>query len=170
LAFISLVFGFILLFTNIGIRELRKTRSFDLLILTVSLVLPQLIAFPLKFLGWNPLDYSQPGLIRTSIALIIAVLMAVGLGMIWKPKLWLLNTAIFYGIFTVLYTSVFTNGQGFFTGMVGSLGYWLSQQAVNRGTQPWYYYSFLQIPMYEYLAALGAIVAFVIGKSTIIVK
>jgi sugar lactone lactonase YvrE len=165
LAFISLVFGFILLFTNIGIRELRKTRSFDLLILTVSLVLPQLIAFPLKFLGWNPLDYSQPGLIRTSIALIIAVLMAVGLGMIWKPKLWLLNTAIFYGIFTVLYTSVFTNGQGFFTGMVGSLGYWLSQQAVNRGTQPWYYYSFLQIPMYEYLAALGAIVAFVIGVS-----
>ena len=88
------------------------------------------------------------------------------MGVLWKPKLWAINAVIFYGFFTVfLHTSVFTNGQGFFTGMVGSLGYWLSQQSVNRGTQPWYYYSFLQIPMYEYLAALGTILGFIIGIS-----
>ncbi len=44
-------------------------------------------------------------------------------------------------MFTLFYTSIFTNGAGFFTGMVGSLGYWLEQQGVERGSQPWYYYA-----------------------------
>ena len=43
--------------------------------------------------------------------------------------------------------------------MVGSLAYWLAQQGVQRGGQPWYYYLAIQIPLYEYLpfvaAALG---------------
>ena len=103
------------------------------------------------------------GLIRTSIALVISVILAVGIGILWKPKLWAINAGIFYAIFIVFFTSMFTNGQGFFTGLVGSLGYWLSQQAVNRGTQPWYFYAFLQIPMYEYLAALGAFLGLILG-------
>ena len=157
LAVIALVIGLIFLITDLGMPELRKIRSFDLLIVTLTLVLPQLIAFPIKLAGWNPLDYSQPGLIRTSIVLVISVIIAAGIGVLWKPKLWAINAGIFYALFTIFYTSMFTNGQGFFTGLVGSLGYWLSQQAVNRGTQPWYFYAFLQIPMYEYLAAFGAL-------------
>jgi len=70
---------------------------------------------------------------------------------------------IFYTIFTVFYTTFFTNGQGFFTGLVGGLGYWLSQQSVNRGEQPIYFYALIQIPMYEYLPAIGTIVATVIA-------
>jgi predicted membrane-bound mannosyltransferase len=79
---------------------------------------------------------------------------------VWlEPCLWLAN-ALFYSIFTVFYTSIFTNGFGFVTGLVGSLGYWLEQQGVNRGSQPWYYYGLIQVPIYEFLPALGAIGAF----------
>jgi len=163
LAGIAMIIGIVLLITGMGWSALKKIRSFDLLLLTLTLVLPQLIALPISIIGWNPLDYSQMGLIRSSIILLIFVAMAVAIGMLWKPLLWLKNASIFYVLFTVLYTTFFTNGNGFFTGIVGSLGYWLSQQGVNRGTQPWYYYIFLQIPMYEYLAAFGTITAFILA-------
>jgi DNA-binding beta-propeller fold protein YncE len=72
----------------------------------------------------------------------------------------LVKAAIWYGLFTIFYTSVFTNGAGFFTGLVGSLGYWLEQQGVERGSQPLYYYALVQVPIYEYLPALGVWLAF----------
>ena len=61
-------------------------------------------------------------------------LIAVFIGLVWKPlhlvKLrWNFSTPFSLCFFTTF----FTNGQGFFTGIVGSLGYWLSQQSVNRG-------------------------------------
>lgn len=163
LAVLGLVLAAFTLIHSMGWRIVKNIRSFDLLILTITLILPQLIAFPIKIAGWNPLDYSQPGLIRTSIFLLAAVVISAVLGLLWKPRLWLINLGIFYAIFTVFYTTFFTNGQGFFTGLVGSLGYWLSQQGVYRGSQPWYYFAFLQLPMYEFLAVLGTLLAVVIG-------
>jgi uncharacterized protein (TIGR03663 family) len=163
LAAAAVIGALVFLVIGLGWKTIRNIRSFDLLILTFTMVMPQLIAFPINMFGWNPLDYSQPGLIRTSIVLGVTVLIALTVGLLWKPLLWLKNAAIFYAIFTILYTTMFTNGQGFFTGMVGSLGYWLSQQSVNRGTQPWYYYSFVQIPMYEYLAAMGTFLALILA-------
>ncbi len=154
--------GFILL-KNFGWSRIKEIRSFDLLALTATLILPLLIAFPIRLIGYDPLDYSQPGLIRTGLFLVAALAISFAIGILWKTKLWLANLALFYAIFTVFYTTFFTNGQGFFTGMVGSLGYWLSQQSVNRGSQPWFYFAFLQVPMYEYLPALGTILAFVLG-------
>jgi DNA-binding beta-propeller fold protein YncE len=71
--------------------------------------------------------------------------------------------AIFYAIFTVFYSSFFTNGFGFFKGLVGALGYWMAQQAVNRGTQPLYYYILVHLPIYEYLAVLGSTLALYFG-------
>ena len=161
---VGVVFAIINLSRGLGWMIVKNIRSFDLLILTLTLVLPLLSAFPIKLLGGDPLDYSQSGLIHTAIVLVIMSLLAIVLGLAWKPSLWLTAAGVFYTIFTILYTTFFTNGQGFFTGMVGSLGYWMSQQGVNRGTQPWYYYLFLQIPMYEYLAALGAILAGIIAS------
>ena len=158
---IVVVVGLVSLFKGLGWKFVKQIRSFDLLILTFTLILPLLTAFPVKLLGWDPLDYSQSALIHTLIVLVIMALIAIFIGMAWKPTIWAACAGLFYAIFTVFYTTFFTNGQGFFTGIVGSLGYWLSQQSVNRGTQPWYYYSFLQIPMYEYLAALGLVLAVV---------
>lgn len=172
LALIGLALGLmaaILLLREVGWSYLRQERSLDMLLLVGTLILPQLTAFPVKIIGvllgqnWNPLDYSPQGILRSGIVLVVLTLIAAGVGLLWKPRLWLTNFALFYGIFVVLYTTVFTNGFGFFTGIVGSLGYWLEQQGVNRGTQPWYYYALLQIPMYEYLAALGTLLAIYLG-------
>lgn len=163
LAAVGIILAAVIAIIGVSWQLIKNIRSFDLLILTISMILPQLIALPISILGWDPLDYSQTGLIRTSIFLAGAAAISIALGLLWKPKLWLGNIALFYGIFTILYTTFFTNGQGFFTGMVGSLGYWLSQQGVHRGEQPWFFFAILQVPLYEYLPAIGTILAFIVG-------
>ncbi|MSQ23731.1 MAG: TIGR03663 family protein [Chloroflexi bacterium] len=82
---------------------------------------------------------------------------------------WMVAAAIFFGISAVLYTSFFTNLEGLCTaiwsppvgsctGKQGALQYWLSQQGVARGSQPWFYY-FLLIPLYEILPLTLALVS-----------
>lgn len=56
-------------------------------------------------------------------------------------------------IFATLYTTLFTNMAGLASGTVGALGYWLGQQDVQRGDQPWFYY-LLILPQYELVAVL----------------
>ncbi len=136
---------------------LRENRVFSLLLLQFTLVLPQLAPFPVKALGWNSLDYTTAGMMRTGIFIGIFSIISIASGLLWNPRLWLINAAIFYIPFTIFYTTLFTNGSGFFTGMVGSLGYWLEQQGVERGSQPWYYYILVQVPVYEFLPLLGSI-------------
>ena len=53
-------------------------------------------------------------------------------------------------LFVVLYTTFFTNPYGVVSGVAGGLSYWLRQQDVVRGDQPWYYYLLL-LPLYEFL-------------------
>ncbi len=53
-------------------------------------------------------------------------------------------------IFTLLYTTFFSNIAGLYSGTIGAVVYWIGQQDVHRGGQPWYYYLFLT-PMYEFL-------------------
>ncbi len=144
-------------------ERLRRDRTFSLLLLMGTLVLPQLAPFPVRLIGWNPLDYTTPGMVRTALFLVPLALLSIAIGLLWNGREWLRNAAIFYAIFTVFYTTVFTNGPGFFTGLVGSLGYWLEQQGVHRGSQPWYYYILVQVPVYEYLPALGTLLAAYLG-------
>ncbi len=142
---------------------LRREHSFDLLVLLGSLVLPHLSAFPVRLMGWVATDYSTAALVTTGIFLIPMAGIAIGVGLGWKPMLWLKNIALFYSIFVVFFTTVFTNSSGFWSGLVGSLGYWLEQQGVKRGNQPWYFYILVQVPVYEYLAALGTLLAAALG-------
>lgn len=83
---------------------------------------------------------------------VVLVLMAVGafLGRRWHAPLWTQAAVAFYVIFTLLYTTFFTNIAGFGSGIWGSLEYWLQQHSVQRGAQPWYYYLML-LPVYEFL-------------------
>lgn len=143
-------------------KKLKELPSFSAMLLLGTLVLPQLAPFPVLMVGWNPLDYSNIGMLQTGGFIVLLTLIAAAIGLAWNPRVWLTCMGIFYIPFTVLYTTVFTNGSGFFTGLVGSLGYWLEQQGVERGSQPWYYYWLIQIPIYEYLPALGAL-ATIIG-------
>lgn len=163
LALAAGVLAMVLLILGTGWAHLKEVRSFNLLMLVGTLILPQLTAFPVKLAGFNPLDYMLPGLYITLAFLIGIFILSAVLGLLWNWRVWLISAGMFYGVFTLFYTTFFTNGRGFATGIIGSLGYWLSQQGVNRGEQPWYYYGLLQIPMYEYLAAIGTLLALYFG-------
>jgi uncharacterized protein (TIGR03663 family) len=56
-------------------------------------------------------------------------------------------------LFVLLFTTFFTNPYGVVSGTWGGLSYWLRQQDVQRGGQPWYYYLML-LPLYEFLPLL----------------
>jgi predicted membrane-bound mannosyltransferase/DNA-binding beta-propeller fold protein YncE len=163
-ALAAAIVAFVFLIRELGWEKLRALRSFNLLMLTGTLVLPELTAFPVKMIGWDPLDYTTTeGLIHTGTILLILLIASAVIGMLWNPRLWLQNAFLFYAVYVFFYTTMFTNGAGFFSGIVGSLGYWLSQQGEQRGGQPLYYFALIQIPIYEYLAALGTLLAFYFG-------
>jgi uncharacterized protein (TIGR03663 family) len=153
---------------------IRGERSFDLMILIGTFVLPMLVAFPLKILEpWLhvtiPTDAASVNALSVHDMLIIGgitaalFIISIAVGLLWNRDVWWKAALIFWGPFTIFYTTVFTNSAGFFTGLIGSLGYWLVQQGVQRGSQPWYYYLVIQIPVYEFLPALGLILAIFLG-------
>lgn len=148
---------------SLGWEKIRHLRSFDLIVLVLTLILPQLAAFPVKLIGWDPLDYTSNGLLHTGIFILVFLAISIAVGYWWNGVTWLKNAAFFYIVYIILYTTFFTNGRGFFTGIVGSLGYWLSQQGVERGSQPWYFYGLVQMPVYEYLAVIGTLLALYFG-------
>jgi uncharacterized protein (TIGR03663 family) len=156
-------------------NEIQKERSFDLLIVLLTFTLPQLTAFileTLQKLGVSnvtiPTDAASVSQLdpfsMTVMGIVLAILfiITIALGMAWNREWWKYG-ALYWGAFTLFYTTIFTNPGGFFTGVVGSLGYWLVQQGVERGSQPEYYYILVQIPMYEFLPAIGALTAIGMG-------
>ena len=93
-------------------------------------------------------------------ALLMVTLMAISVaaGFIWDQKVWLIAGAIFYAVWALSYTTFFTNMGGIESGMWRGLGYWIAQQDVARGNQPWYYY-FVITPLYEFLPLALAVAA-----------
>ena len=142
---------------------IRTSASFNLIVFLGALILPQLTAFPVHLIGWDPLDYSASGMLRTGIVLIILLALSFAIGIWWNRSVFLKSAAAFYMIFIFFYTTVFTNIHGFFTGIIGGLGYWLSQQSVQRGGQPVYYYALIQLPVYEFAAIAGTVLALAIA-------
>lgn len=91
------------------------------------------------------------------------IVLSTVIGLVWNWQRWLITAFIFYTIFAFFFTSVFTNMAGLATGMVYSLGYWLEQQGVRRGSQPQYYYLLIIMPMYEFLPIIGSVLAMFAG-------
>jgi predicted membrane-bound mannosyltransferase/DNA-binding beta-propeller fold protein YncE len=162
---LGLIIAAVLLVKGIGWHGIRDERSFDLLIMQGTIVLPLLAALPMDILGFNPLDYSTNGIITAVLFVVPLFVIALLIGIWWNWKVWVVNIGIFWGIFTVFYTTLFTQGAGFPMGLMGALGYWMAQQGVTRGTQPLYYYALVQIPFYEFLPAFGTILAAITGIS-----
>ena len=154
-----LVWAGIELVRGLGWAEIRKERSADLLVLLITFLLPLLSAIPIKLMGYTPLDYTSAGVLRVTGAAIGLGALGVGLGLWWFKRKWLFHAALFFVPFILLYSTFFTNPEGIVGGLVGALSYWTEQQAVQRGGQPLYYYILLMIPMYEFLPALGTLVA-----------
>ena len=89
--------------------------------------------------------------------LLVALNVSVYLGLRWLGGRWLLIAGIFYLCWVTVYTTVFTNVAGVFSGAWLGMGYWIAQQDVARGNQPWYYY-FVGLPVYELLPLLFGII------------
>ncbi|MGI8913974.1 MAG: flippase activity-associated protein Agl23 [Chloroflexota bacterium] len=86
---------------------------------------------------------------------VIAAVRSVGL------DAWLWGFASFVAVFTLLFTTFFTNPQGLQDGIVKSIQYWLAQQPVGRGDEPWFYYLVL-LPAYEWPEILAGAVGLVV--------
>lgn len=148
---------------------LNRQPLFDVLIVIGTLILPWLAAFPLYWAGYNLEDYNpnspegRDTLEAALPAVIPFALVSISAGLAWNWRRWLPAGAIFIGLFAFFFTTVFSNQYGLVTGMIGSLGYWLEQQGVRRGSQPQYYYMLTQLPVYEFLPMIGASLAGIAG-------
>jgi uncharacterized protein (TIGR03663 family) len=138
-------------------RNLSTYRSFDLIIVLGTLCLPFLSPIPVNLVGLNPVDYSPPTIYYSGAILAGVLTISAVVGLLWNRRRWSIVAGIHYAVFIILFTTVFTNGTGIASGLVGSMGYWLAQQGVQRGGQPWYYYGVV-VPLYEYLPLLLTVV------------
>jgi len=89
--------------------------------------------------------------------LIVALAVSAVLGLAWRGGVWLACATIFYLIWLTLYTTLFTNWAGAFSGVWQGMGYWIAQQEVARGNQPWYYY-FVGLSVYEILPVVFGVI------------
>jgi predicted membrane-bound mannosyltransferase len=87
---------------------------------------------------------------------LVLVGISITLGLLWDKRRWPWLALLFMGITLTLFTSLFTNSNGFFTGYWGSLGYWIAQQPVERADQPIYYY-IIGLSTYEFLVLIPTI-------------
>ncbi|MAF38754.1 MAG: hypothetical protein CL696_07775 [Chloroflexi bacterium] len=85
------------------------------------------------------------------------IILSVVLGVRWLGGAWFFCAGIFYLVWAALYTTIFTHMSGVFSGSWQGMGYWVAQQDVARGNQPWYYY-FVGLPVYELLPAVFGVV------------
>ena len=157
LAGLSLCVGITLLLAGTW-RDLRDYRAFDLIVVLGTLCLPFLSPVLILVAGMSPGDYTAPTVYYSGIIAGVMFLLSAGVGLLWDRRRWGIAAAVHYAFFLILFTTVFTNGMGIATGLVGSLGYWLPQQEVERGSQPIYYYLVVVI-LYEYLPLLLTLIA-----------
>jgi uncharacterized protein (TIGR03663 family) len=179
------VIGFVFWLKWRGIwAHLKRFPEFDILILMGTLVLPWVTAVFMKGMGANPtnaadvarvvgaalglqtsaLDLSTQILLG-SLTLIPLLAISIVVGLLWDARRWFIASLIFHVLFAFFFTTVFTNIYGLGTGMIGSLGYWLEQQGVRRGSQPQYYYLAIVLPFYEFLPIIGSIGAMLAGMT-----
>ena len=155
----------------------RSSSEFDLLIVLTTLgaffssPITLLILNPLwsKFagapfvelqaLGTQSIEWARGAAgLRLWVLFSVFAFISIAVGLWWNRDRWLKLAGVFLTINILLFTTFFTNPAGIGTGFIGSLGYWLSQQEVARGSQPWYYY-LIVFPFYEYLPLVGGILA-----------
>lgn len=147
-----------------GREALEDSLFGDLAVILLTLVLPFAAPLGHMLLGWDALAYATTTDLARSgflVLLMTGVSTAIAYGWFGVVRAgrsgaitfgnWAGLMLLFWVIQIVFFTTFFTNPvQGMATGIVGSLGYWLEQQEVQRGSQPWYYY-ILQGLLYEFL-------------------
>lgn len=158
-------------------KSWHSSSEFDLLVVLTTL--GAFFSSPIALLALNPLwskiagtpfvelqTLSSQGIewasgatgIRLWILFSVFATISTMAGLWWNRSRWLKLAGLFLTISILLFTTFLTNPAGIGTGFIGSLGYWLSQQEVARGSQPWYYY-LIVFPIYEYLPLTGGMLA-----------
>jgi uncharacterized protein (TIGR03663 family) len=171
IALVGLVVILFSIIKTFGSKLRTDFPALDIIIVCVTLTLPQLAAFPANLLGWDPLDYQNTQtMVQTAMVIVGLITITAIIGLFWNWRKWQNVAAIFFFPYLIFYTTIFSNWAGMATGIVGSFGYWLAQQEVQRGGQPLYYYFAIQIPIYEYLPALGATIAAGLGLQKLFLK
>ncbi len=139
---------------RLGFEE--RPREADMLVVLGTLTLPFLVAASQIVLG----DAGEAGFLGSQHGVTVAVLVTMGaaalVGMAWDAQRWWLLALVVLVITLPLYTTWFTNPQGFLGAFWGQLDYWLDQQDVRRGNQPWFYY-LMMLPLYEFLVLIPAL-------------
>jgi uncharacterized protein (TIGR03663 family) len=97
----------------------------------------------------------------------VLALIAGGLGFVklrpgWKT--WAVMLTIFFVPFTLLYSTFFSNMDGWFMGAFDSIAYWLGEQKTGRADQPWQFYIYM-LALYE----LAIVVFAMIGGLRVII-
>ncbi|MES2201150.1 MAG: flippase activity-associated protein Agl23, partial [candidate division FCPU426 bacterium] len=72
-------------------------------------------------------------------------------------KTWTVMLCIFFIPFTLLFSSLFTNMDGWFMGAFDSIAYWLGEQKTGRADRPWQFYIYM-LSFYELAIAVFAII------------
>jgi uncharacterized protein (TIGR03663 family) len=181
IALMTIGLALFFLLRNKGWSRLRSALPADLAVLMATLVLPFMAPFAHMALGGEAKVFANSEYLTDALisrmALLVAgtSILAIALAVLWFRVIrkgddegriglnqWAQLMASFWVIQVLFYTTFFTNTRnGLASGLVGSLGYWLAQQNVERGSQPWYYYPFIG-SMYEFLpiilTAAGAVV------------
>ena len=136
---------------RIGWRTLP--REGDLLVLVGTLAAPFLVAA--LQIPFSALESSELRHLETAIIVLALVASAV-VGLLWSPRRWLPLAGLAALLTIPLFTTWFTNVDGFQSGFWGQLDYWLDQQDVRRGNQPDFYY-LMMLPIYEFLTLIPAL-------------
>lgn len=146
----------------------------DLLVVLGTLVAPQAAGLGLLLKRWLGLpvpsttEVSSSLVVRLGLAFdplllgLFATLVAatVAIGLRWDAERWPRLALSFYLAFALLFTTLLSNPAGFFTGAISGLAYWVTQQEVKRGGQPWFYYLLL-MPLYELVVVAFALLGIV---------
>ncbi|MEK7682324.1 MAG: flippase activity-associated protein Agl23, partial [Chloroflexota bacterium] len=163
--------GLVRIHKRFGLRRLSPPAT--LLVLLVTLTLPlwaagvSVLQKPLGLVlagdAFNVGPIGLPNGRGVAVALVatgLALVLGAYAGTLWHRRRWFICAGIFWAIFVTLFSTMFTYPTGVATGVWQSLGYWLVQQDVARGGQPWYYY-FVLLPIYEFLPFLFALAGMV---------
>jgi len=150
------------LYARRSLNEFTPEASFLVLLATLSLpLLAAGIAIFQGILGVTlAAEDGTPGVVTGSpngpgwsIAIgISAAFLAVSLvtGWYWNRRVFLGAFGAFALVFVLLFANFGSNPAGIGSGAWQSLGYWIAQHEVARGSQPWYYY-FTISSIYEFL-------------------
>lgn len=136
----------------------ERPREVDLMVVIGTLTASQLAAavqLPIQL--FRPELTGDAEIALGAVTITVLLLGGAAVGLAWDWRRWGIVAIVFYAIYIPLFTTGFTNLDGFGSGFWDSLDYWLAQQEVNRGNQPQYYY-FMMLPIYELLTLIPGVI------------